>query len=148
MEITTVFDNRGDEIADFIDDDGYAVVDVNDENGNMILNFYQQDQTWIQFVYDEDGKEYTNVFYYEGTLAVQNTVVIPADYGDFLYYTIVTISTLGYGDITPAQNYNIAQAWGGFLSMYGLTFFALSIGFVSSIAMEGVAARREGNKND
>ena len=81
-------------------------------------------------------------------MGIEKQVIIPANYGDFLYYTVVTVSTLGYGDITPAQSYNIAQGWGGFLSMYGLTFFALSIGFVSNIAMRGVSAGREENKND
>lgn len=59
------------------------------------------------------------------------------EYGDFLYYTVVTVSTLGYGDISPSLEYSISQAWGGFLSFYGFTFFALSIGYVSNIAIEG-----------
>jgi len=148
VEITTVYNAQGDEITDFIDDEGYAVVDVYDENSIMINSYYEQDSTWIHNVYDEDGKMYFNFFYHDGTLAVQGQELIPANYGDFLYYTIVTVSTLGYGDITPAQSYNIAQGWGGFLSMYGLTFFALSIGFVSNIAMEGVSARREEDKKN
>ncbi len=147
-EITTVYDSQGNVITDFFDEDGYAIHDVYDVNSQMIFSFYKEDNTWIQAVFDEDGKQLTNYFYYDGTLAVQDWEPIPADYGDFLYYTVVTISTLGYGDITPSQNYNIAQAWGGFLSMYGLTFFALSIGFVSNIAMEGVSAKREEDKDD
>ena len=148
VEITTVYNKQGNEITEFIDEDGYAIKDVYDENGAIIFDFYQQDTMRLQDVYDEDGEIYFNFFYYEGTLAIEQEQIKPADYGDFLYYTIVTISTLGYGDITPSQSYNIAQAWGGFLSMYGLTFFALSIGFVSNIAMEGVTARREEDKDD
>ncbi len=142
-EITTVYDSQGNEITNFFDDNGYAIHDIYDINSQMIFNFYQDNNTLIQTVFDEYGKQLYNWFYYDGTLAVQNWETIPADYGDFLYYTIVTVSTLGYGDITPSQNYNIAQIWGGFLSMYGLTFFALSIGFVSNIAMEGVSVKRE-----
>ena len=149
VEIDTVYDSRGNTITNFIDEDGYAIRDVYDVSGNMMSNFYEPDTTnVIQSVYDEEGKVYINFFYHAGTLGVQELVEIPADYGDFLYYTVVTVSTLGYGDITPSQSYNIAQAWGGFLSMYGLTFFALSIGFVSNIAMEGVVAVREEDKND
>ncbi len=148
VEIDVVYDNQGTEIIDFIDDDGYAINDVYDASNFWIESFYQDDTSLIEFVFNEDGEQQTNYFYYEGTLASQNQELIPANYGDFLYYTIVTVSTLGYGDITPSQNFNIAQAWGGFLSMYGLTFFALSIGFVSNIAMEGVSARREESNND
>ncbi len=142
-EIATVYDSQGNEITDFFDDNGYAIHDIYDINSQMIFNFYQDNNTLIQTVFDEYGNQLYNYFYYDGTLAVQSWETIPADYGDFLYYTIVTVSTLGYGDITPSQNYNIAQIWGGFLSMYGLTFFALSIGFVSNIAMEGVSVKRE-----
>jgi len=148
IEITSVYDSRGNVIVDFIDDDGYAIEDVYDNSSQAITSFYQSDSTEIQFVFSEDGEQYTNFFYHDGSLATQNLELIPANYGDFLYYTVVTVSTLGYGDITPSQNFNIAQGWGGFLSMYGLTFFALSIGFVSNIAMEGVAARREEDEND
>ncbi len=148
VEITTVYNSQGSEITEFIDEDGSAIKDTYDINGIKITNFYQQDTMILQDVYDEDGETYSNFFYYEGTLAIEQQEVKPADYGDFLYYTVVTISTLGYGDITPSLSYNIAQAWGGFLSMYGLTFFALSIGFVSNIAMEGVTARREEDQDD
>ena len=148
-EIDTVYDSQGNVITDFVDEDGYAVIDVYDVSSNMIFNYYEPDTTnLIQSVFDEEGKEYFNFFYHDGTLGIQQQVEIPADYGDFLYYTFVTVSTLGYGDITPSQSYNIAQVWGGFLSMYGLTFFALSIGFVSNIAMEGVVAVREEDNND
>lgn len=64
-------------------------------------------------------------------------------YGDFLYYTVVSVSTLGYGDITPSLDYSISQAWGAFLSFYGFTFFALSIGLVSNIAIEGIISRED-----
>jgi len=148
VEITTVYNSQGSEITVFIDEDGSAIREVYDINGVEITDFYQQDTMILQDVYDEDGEIYSNFFYYEGTLAIEQQQVKSADYGDFLYYTVVTISTLGYGDITPSQSYNIAQAWGGFLSMYGLTFFALSIGFVSNIAMEGVTARREEDQDD
>ena len=149
VQITTVYDSSGDEITEFVDKNGYAVRDVYDMNDNVIIDFYEAGNLLpIQTVYDEDDKIYSDFFYCDGTLGIEKQVVIPADYGDFLYYTIVSVSTLGYGDITPAQSYNISQGWGGFLSMYGLTFFALSIGFVSNIAMEGVAARREEDKND
>lgn len=67
------------------------------------------------------------------------------EYGDFLYYTVVSVSTLGYGDISPSLEHPIAQAWGGFLGFYGFSFFALSIGYVSNIAIEGVGFGKEEN---
>jgi hypothetical protein len=38
------------------------------------------------------------------------------------------------------------MGWGAFLGVYGLTFFALSISFVSNIAMEGVQDHRARRK--
>jgi hypothetical protein len=84
-----------------------------------------------------------NTFYNDGVFACVADVKQPHTYGDFLYWTVVTVSTIGYGDVHPSTEYNIAMGWGGFLGLYGLTFFALSISFVSNIAMEGVNIVRE-----
>ncbi|MCF7925245.1 MAG: potassium channel family protein [Candidatus Izimaplasma sp.] len=142
--ITTVYDSSGNEITEFYDEETLTyVIDIYDATDTMIYDFYDQDTVLINDVFDEDGNELYNYFYNDGSLAAVITQDVTYTYGDFLYYTIVTVSTLGYGDITPSYDYNIAQIWGGFLSMYGLTFFALSIGFVSNIAMEGYTLTRE-----
>jgi len=141
--LTTVYDASGNVVTDFYDDNGQVMTTFYDENGFMIFDYYDENGFFIQWVFDEDGNQYSNYFYHDGSLATLVERPVTYTYGTFLYYTVVTVSTLGYGDITPSTSYNIALAWGGFLSMYGLTFFALSIGFVSNIAMEGIV-----NKND
>lgn len=58
-EIKTVYDSQGSIINDFVDDDGYAVIDVYDVSSNMIFNFYEPDTiNLIQSVFDEEGREY------------------------------------------------------------------------------------------
>jgi len=154
--IPEVYNNSGNRITEVYDSLGNVIDTVYDVNGNIIQDFYDTTTTYynvdgfaitdyydesgflIQSVFDENGQQLSNYFYYDGSLATSSQVPVQYTYGAFLYYTVVTVSTLGYGDITPSTSYNIALGWGGFLSMYGLTFFALSIGFVSNIAMEGI----------
>lgn len=62
----------------------------------------------------------------------------PTDYGSWLYYSIVTITTLGFGDYTPAHS--IAQSVTAIEVMCGLVllgFFLNAVGSLkSSIAVE------------
>ena len=110
-----------------------------DEDGVVVNNVIPQ----------VEGVSSCQVFFNDGEFACSVAVPQPHTYGDFLYWTVVTVSTIGYGDIHPSTEYNIAMAWGGFLGMYGLTFFALSISFVSNIAMEGInSTREERRRND
>ncbi|MEC9485263.1 MAG: potassium channel family protein [Candidatus Izemoplasma sp.] len=142
--IDTVYDSFGNELDTVYDEETNQVVDrIYTQTGTEIMHFYDSNGNYINTVYDEEGNQLFNYFYNGNGLSAFTIQDVKYTYGDFLYYTIVTISTLGYGDISPSYDYNIAQIWGGFLSMYGLTFFALSIGFVSNIAMEGVTVIRE-----
>ncbi len=142
--IDTVYDSFGNELDTFYDEESLnPVTQIYTETGTQITSFYDDEGVYINTVYDSTGNELYNYFYNDGQLSATSIEDVRYTYGDFLYYTIVTVSTLGYGDISPSYDYNIAQIWGGFLSMYGLTFFALSIGFVSNIAMEGVTVIRE-----
>jgi hypothetical protein len=148
--IDAVYNEMGQEITEYVDDQGNAVSTIFDANGNPITAFYTQTGEEMDAIVDGAGRTITSYFYNDGRLAtITSKTKELHTYGDFLYWTVITISTIGYGDISPSTEYPIAQAWGGFLGMYGLTFFALSISFVSNIAMEGVNIRREEhNDND
>ena len=56
------------------------------------------------------------------------------DYGSWLYYSIVTISTLGFGDYTPAHG--AAQAVTAIEVMCGLIFLGLFLNAVGSMKSE------------
>ncbi|KFZ26874.1 MAG: Ion channel [Candidatus Izimaplasma bacterium HR2] len=150
--LTTVYDIDGRVITEYLNEDGYPISPVYDITGARIMEYYDvfnhpYNPDWSP-VYDEAGMP-VDTFYFNGTTLVGVSAMSKGhDYGDFLYYTVVTVSTLGYGDITPSTEYGIAQAWGGFLSIYGFTFFALSISFVSNIAIEGATSTREEDEND
>lgn len=123
--------------------------DIRDVNGNPIIMRDIGGNVIDTVIPREDiGPETCKAFYNDGTFACSEGVKQLHTYGDFLYWTVVTVSTIGYGDVHPSTEYNIAMAWGGFLGIYGLTFFALSISFVSNIAMEGVNSVREENRRN
>ncbi len=141
--IDEVYDINGKVITNFIDTNGNVIEDVYTKDGVKIISFYNEIGQQYYEVQTDDIVFYNNDFrYYDGTLVGIRTIEKPHTYGDFLYYTVVTVSTLGYGDITPNTNFATAKAWGAFLGIYGVTFYALSIGFVSNIAIEG-AQRKE-----
>lgn len=151
-EINVVYNKFGDEINMFIDTNGNVIDTVYNEDGVQHYDFYVLIDdgfggTTTQMIHElqSDNKSFfPNQFaYYDGTLVAYERREIPHSYGDFLYYTVVTVSTLGYGDITPNTNFTMAKSWGAFLGIYGVTFYALSIGFVSNIAIEGATQRKE-----
>ena len=151
-EISVVYDKFGDEITKFTDTNGNVIDKVYDEEGTQHYDFYVLVDdglggTTTQMIHElQSGDEvfYPNEFaFMDGTLVGYHRKEVPHSYGDFLYYTVVTVSTLGYGDITPNTNFTMAKSWGAFLGIYGVTFYALSIGFVSNIAIEGATERKE-----
>lgn len=60
----------------------------------------------------------------------KNNIVYPSTYFDFLYFSVVTISTLGYGDFRPI---GIGRIISMIQVMYGLIIFTL---FVSKFASD------------
>ncbi len=58
----------------------------------------------------------------------------PTDYGSWLYYSIVTITTLGFGDYTPAHGW--AQAVTAIEVMCGLVFLGFFLNAVGSMKSE------------
>ena len=144
IPLTTVYDKEHNEITTFMDDALNPVTHIYDITGNYI-ELYGENGQWANEAVLTDAEQAITCspFYNDGTFACIVSEELPHTYGDFLYWTVVTVSTIGYGDVHPSTEYNIAMGWGGFLGIYGLTFFALSISFVSNIAMEGVNIVRE-----
>ena len=146
--IDVLYDMAGNEVSAGFDEDGNTI-DLYDEQGGIVWDFYDATGANLFNITDGDGNFVNNPVFYEGRLArIESITPRPNTYGDFLYWTVISVSTIGYGDIAPSTEYPIAQAWGGFLGIYGLTFFALSISFVSNIAMEGVNTVRQENRKD
>ncbi|AIO18150.1 Ion channel [Candidatus Izimaplasma bacterium HR1] len=136
-------------LTEFYNDEFEPVRNIYDSNG-LQISLRSEDGSFMDWAVPvrDIGTTSCNTFYNDGMFACSENVQQLHTYGDFLYWTVVTVSTIGYGDVHPSTEYNIAMGWGGFLGIYGLTFFALSISFVSNIAMEGVNSVREENKND
>lgn len=150
--ITTVYDESGNEVTEFIDEDGKYILVYYNSIGDPLRYYYSPTDINEISEVEKDGEFYylgANQFhelhftYLGGTLVGIKSEAIPHTYGDMLYYAVITISSIGYGDISPNSNYALPQFWGGFLSIYGITFYALSIGYVSNIAGIGVSEKRE-----
>lgn len=149
--ISTVYDDQGTELTEFYDENYNPVWPVYDQAGQMVQSYYglMENQTngyqMLDMLQTENGTMcITNsVFFMDGTLNCFADEYIPHEYSDFLYWTVISVSTIGYGDVSPSTEYPIAMGWGAFLGIYGLTFFALSISYVSNIAMEGLSSRKE-----
>ncbi len=147
--INVLYDQMGNEVLIATDTDtGAQISGLYDASGAMVWDYYDSTGANLFNYTNSAGDFVTNPVFYEGHLAQITSVNEKLHtYGDFLYWTVISVSTIGYGDIFPSTEYPIAQAWGGFLGIYGLTFFALSISFVSNIAMEGINSVREEQKD-
>jgi hypothetical protein len=145
MVIADIYDNSGNEITTYLDNEGNPPRKIFSDIDIEIEQFYTSVGQPLTDLQDEDGTYCldTSVYYDGNGLGCKIETPIPHEYGDFLYWTVISVSTIGYGDVAPSTEYPIAMGWGAFLGLYGLTFFALSISFVSNIAMEGINARKE-----
>lgn len=140
-----IYDSNGEEITEYLDNDLNPPQDIYSDSGFMINQFTTSEGLPLDFLYSEDQTHcIQNTIYYDGQgLGCKIIAPMSHEYGDFLYWTVISVSTIGYGDIAPSTEYPIAMGWGAFLGLYGLTFFALSISFVSNIAMEGINAGKK-----
>ncbi|ERJ13314.1 Cap15 family cyclic dinucleotide receptor domain-containing protein [Haloplasma contractile] len=56
---------------------------------------------------------------------------------DYFYYTVITITTVGYGDVT--LNTFMGKIWSMILSLQGFIYFALLLGILSSYIMNNAS---------
>jgi hypothetical protein len=74
---------------------------------------------------------YTNAFTFNGQLAVDAGVVQESVFRQMIYFSFVTLSTLGYGDILPVHK--VSQSWAGVEAMIGQFFIAIVIARLVSV---------------
>jgi hypothetical protein len=65
-----------------------------------------------------------NAFLFNGALETIGKSIDAQTFGDFTYYSLITLSTVGYGEITPFSTYaRFASALQGILGQLYLTIF-------------------------
>ncbi len=72
----------------------------------------------------------TFVFPNEGTTALPDNLRSAGDFSQFVYYTFVTMSTLGFGDMTPANRITRRLSW--LQSVTGQFFVAVIVAWLVS----------------
>ena len=72
---------------------------------------------------------------------LSNGVVEPLDLSDAFYFSIVTFTTLGYGDIRPTDEYRLLAA---LEALYGYIFLGLAVGLIANaVSGAGTASEQE-----
>jgi voltage-gated potassium channel len=74
---------------------------------------------------------YDQAFTFRGQFAEEAGITKDAIYGHMIYYSFVTISTLGYGDTLPIHR--VAQNWSGVEAMLGQFYIAIIIARLVSV---------------
>ena len=74
---------------------------------------------------------YGDAFLFQGKLALEAGITAESLYRQMIYYSFVTLSTLGYGDITPLHL--VAKNWAAMEAMIGQFFIAIIIARLVSI---------------
>jgi hypothetical protein len=79
---------------------------------------------------------YGDAFIFQGQMAADAGINTENLYRHMIYYSFVTLSTLGYGDIIPGHI--VAQNWAAMEAMIGQFFIAIIIArLVSSYTIQG-----------
>lgn len=68
---------------------------------------------------------YAGYYMQFGLVRTENGDVFYPSFSDALYFSIVTFTTLGYGDLVPREEYRLLSA---FQAIFGYVYFALAIG--------------------
>lgn len=74
---------------------------------------------------------YGNAFTFNGQFASEAGIAQDGIFLEMLYYSFVTLSTLGYGDILPIHR--VAQSWAAVEAMLGQFFIAIVIARLVSV---------------
>jgi voltage-gated potassium channel len=77
----------------------------------------------------------------EGMYIIEGTVQ-PKAFGDLpscMYWAIITLTTVGYGDLTPITA--LGRVWAGITAIIGLGIFALPVGIIASAFMTEIHRR-------
>jgi voltage-gated potassium channel len=74
---------------------------------------------------------YGNVFIFQGQFAAEAGIDPEIMFTNMIYYSFVTLSTLGYGDIVPGHR--VAQNWAAMEAMIGQFYIAIVMARLVSI---------------
>ncbi len=83
-----------------------------------------------------------------GTFALREQFANVTTLTDAFYYTLVTASTVGYGDVTPSPNSDLATLFAMSVVVFGTTSFALALGTLLGPALERRFARALGRMTE
>ncbi|MEM1155482.1 MAG: potassium channel family protein, partial [Pseudomonadota bacterium] len=87
---------------------------------------------------------YAKAFLFRGDFAGQANVGPEDLLIEMTYFSFVTLSTLGYGDITPANL--VARNWAAMEAMVGQFFIAIVIARLVSIYTQQADAEQRGSR--
>jgi len=93
-------------------------------------------------VYILIGLCWTNIynivdFFHPGSFAFSNPIIDrPFDWSDYLYYSFVTLTTLGYGDIVPVAPQ--ARSCAILESIFGVIFIAVMVSKTIGLYVSGI----------
>ena len=74
---------------------------------------------------------YNNAFTFNGLVAAEAGIEQDGIFLEMIYYSFVTLSTLGYGDVLPVHR--VAQSWAAVEAMIGQFFIAIVIARLVSV---------------
>ena len=114
------------------------VVQLNDcripKNYGMAMMEYNAECSCFESLTPGECMEWNWLVRYDQNLWEQKDA-IAAKYLTSIYFTIVTLSTVGYGDVTPTND--AERAYAVMLALAGALVFAFCIGSISSLAQQG-----------
>jgi hypothetical protein len=74
---------------------------------------------------------YKDAFTFNGKFAAEAGIDQDSIFGQMIYFSFITLSTLGYGDVLPVHK--VSQSWAGVEAMIGQFFIAIVIARLVSV---------------